>query len=749
MNGGKKMNNHKMVLMIILMIIIVLMLFTEVQAGTGAGDVVKLPALESPPVIDGVLDDPAWEHALSFTDFKTIKPDVGQSPSQKTVVYAAYDMENLYFAFHCLDSAPDKIKAAVCKRDANFDGDWAAVALDTFNNRLGGIAVGVNPLGIQGDGTIDVNADFDATYDLVFRSAGKINGDGYCVEIAIPFKSLRYPNQKRIIMSFKAARNIHRNSEEADFPEYNPGKGSALSQFQKIEISGIKYRRTVEILPAVTASRGYSHRDGELLSEGTHREISLTGKLGLTSNLTLDATYNPDFSQVETDAGQIDVNLRSSLYYPEKRSFFLEGRDLFGVGASPEDTPLEELVHTRTIVDPRLGFKITGKVGNKNIVALLYAVDEYPGAAAEREGNTDLAGKNAVFSILRYARTLKYDGYIGGFYTGREFGAGHNRVLGIDGRFRLDNFSTLEYHALKSFTRELADSSRGSGENDVPTLAGDALGLSYRYHSRNLYIQGGMNYVSPNFKTEVGYLTRTGVLMLPTEIAYMHYPKSGVLQMISPLYWGRHTLDINSNLVESYNLLAIRFFMPRQTELRIDGFFGNEVFAGQRFNRGALGIQGQSQLIKQLALTFSFRRGKYIYYDPQAPFQGKGTRAAVGLVFQPTVKINSQFDISYADFFRGADNKKVYDYTILRNRTTFQFNRNLFVRGIVEYNTYWKRMNIDFLASFTYIPGTVLYLGYGSVYEKLGWNGREYVPADEYLQTRRSFFFKASYLWRL
>jgi hypothetical protein len=733
--------------MMILMIMIVLMLFAEAQAG--AGDVVKLPALESPPVIDGVLDDPAWEQALSFTDFKTIKPDVGQSPSQKTVVYAAYDMDNLYFAFHCLDSDPAKIKAAVSKRDANFDGDWAAVALDTFNNQLGGIAVGVNPLGIQGDGTIDANADFDATYDLVYRSAGKINGDGYSVEIAIPFKSLRYPNQKRIIMSFKAARNIHRNSEEVDFPEYNPGSGSALSQFQKIEIRGIKYRRTVEILPALTAGRGYSHHAGELLSEGTHREIGITGKLGLTSNLTLDAAYNPDFSQVETDAGQIDVNLRSSLYYPEKRPFFLEGRDLFGLGASPDDTPLQELVHTRNIVDPLLGLKMTGKLGNKNILALLYAVDEYPGAAAESEGNTELAGKNAVFSVLRYARTLKYDGYIGGFYAGREFGSGHNRVFGIDGRFRLDNFSTLEYHALKSFTRGLAGPGRGSGESDVPTLAGDALGLSYRYYSRNLYIGGGMNYISRDFKTDVGYLTRTGVFMVPTEIAYMHYPKSGVLQMISPLYRGRHTLDINSNLVESFNLVSLRFSMPRQTELRIDGFFGDEVFAGQRFNRNALGIQGQSQLIKQLALMFFFRRGKYIYYDPRAPFQGKGTRAELGLVFQPTVKINSRFDISYADFFRGADNKKIYDYTILRNRTTFQFNRNLFVRGIVEYNTYWKRINIDFLASFTYIPGTVLYLGYGSVYEKLGWNGSEYEPANDYLQTRRSFFFKASYLWRL
>ena len=193
----------------------------------------------------------------------------------------------------------------------------------------------------------------------------------------------------------------------------------------------------------------------------------------------------------------------------------------------------------------------------------------------------------------------------------------------------------------------------------------------------------------------------------------------------------------------------MRFYLPRQTEIRFDAFLGNEVFAGQRFNRSALGLQGQSQLVKQLAVTFFFRRGKAIFYDSPSPYQGKSTRASLGMVFQPTAQINSQLDIAYTDFYRNADGKKVYDYTILRNRTTFQFNRYLFVRGVVEYNSYRKRINMDFLASFTYIPGTVLYLGYGSVYEKVRWSEQGYVPHDDYLLTRRGFFFKASYLWRL
>jgi hypothetical protein len=729
-----------MSMMTILMLILFFVLFSTAQANSAAGEAVKLPCLEIPPIIDGVLDDPAWAKAASFSDFKTIKPDVGRPPSQETVVYAAYDQENLYFAFRCPDSEASRIKAAVSKRDDCFDGDWTAIALDTFNNRLGGYAFGVNPLGVQGDGTIDSNADFDPTYDMVFSSAGKLGAKGYTVEMAIPFKSLRFPNRERIIMSFKAARNIHRNSEEVDFPGYNPANGSALSQFQKIEISGIKYRRAIELLPAVTASRGYSQQAGRLQSEGTQRDISLTGKVGITSDLTMDAAYNPDFSQVEADAGQVDVNLRYSLYYPEKRSFFLEGRDFFGESATPDDTPLQAMVHTRNIVDPLMGLKLTGKMGSRNILALLYAVDEYPGVEAEREGNPDLAGRRAFFSVLRYARTLKQDGYIGAFYTGRDFGPGYNRVVGSDARFRLGNLSTLEYHAFRSFSKD---------EIGGQTRQGDALGLSYRSYSRPLYVQAGMNYVSRGFRTDVGYLTRSGVLMVPTEIAYTHYPKSGIIQSISPVYWGRHALDIDSDLVESLNLFALRFYLPRQTEIRFDAFWGNEVFAQQRFNRSALGFQGRSQLVKQLAVVFFFRHGKTIFYDSPSPYQGKSTRVNLGLVFQPTANINSQLDINFTDFYRNADGKKIYDYTILRNRTTFQFNRYLFVRGIVEYNSYWKRINLDFLASFTYIPGTVLYLGYGSVYEKVRWNEQGYVPQDDYLLTRKSFFFKASYLWRL
>jgi hypothetical protein len=148
-------------------------------------------------------------------------------------------------------------------------------------------------------------------------------------------------------------------------------------------------------------------------------DFSLTGKLGITSDLTLDGALNPDFSQVESDAGQVDFNQRYALYYQEKRPFFLEGSELWQFGGTMEEAPLSAMVYTRTIIDPVLGFRLTGKVTPRDTLATIYARDNLPG---------DPFDEHPVFAIARYKHTLKDDAYIGGFYTGREYGSGFNRV---------------------------------------------------------------------------------------------------------------------------------------------------------------------------------------------------------------------------------------------------------------------------------------------------------------------------------
>lgn len=707
----------------------------------GASEPVAIYRADTRPVIDGKLDDPVWQNATRFDNFITFKPDYGKPTSEKTTVLVAYDRKYIYFAFDCRDSEPSKIKAAMSKRDGIDMDDWIGVVLDTFGDSQGGYLFEVNPLGVQMDGMINADGNGDASFDTIWESKGLIHNGGYSAEMAVPFKSLRYPFKKKITMGLLVSRFIGRKSEQTSFPEINPEGGAIMNQAQKIELSDVKFERPVEFIPALTYDQGSSHSDGAMRSTGKNSDFSLTGKIGLTSNMTLDATYNPDFSQVETDAGQIDVNLRYSIYYSEKRPFFLEGMENFNFATAMEQNTLGAIVYTRTIVDPLLGVKLTGKVGSQNVLSGIFALDEFPGAMAAEDNDLERSGRNAAFTILRYKRQMSQDNYIGGFFTNRSFAGDRNTVGGIDGRWRLNNTSFLEYSFLESFSRD----ERASRDDQ-----GHYLGLRYNFSNRHWNVDLGFFDLSSDFRIDSGYVTRTGITMAPAFVMYTWFPKSKFFQKIDAFWWSYHLLDKPSDLFETYNHLVLRLNMPRQSQLRFDAILGNEVFADQRFSLSGWRVRGYTQIVKQLYLEGGYRRSGRIYYDEESPFQGKGNTADLYLQFQPFDKLNTSLGLSYYDFYRSDNNEKVLSYTIWRSRTTFQLNRYLFVRAIVEYNNYWKKINADFLASFTYIPGTVLYLGYGSAYEKVKWSNedRDYFPSDDFLQTRRSFFFKASYLWR-
>lgn len=700
--------------------------------GTLSGEIIDIPGTDKPPVIDGKLDDPAWQTAAMFTGFRTFEPDFDKDPAGDTVAYIAYDKDNIYFAFRCYDKEPGKLKATMTRRDNIFEEDFAAVIIDTYNDRQSGYGFLINPLGIQGDGIMKLDGNFDESFDMVWYSKGAIDADGYVLEGAIPCQSIRFPDRKKIIMGISFVRQSVRQSQKSSYPSINPDKGSVLSQNQPVSVSGLKYKRVVEILPAYTFSKKSSHEEGEWQSGKGESELSLTTKLGLTPQLTLDATYNPDFSQVEADAGQVDVNLRYDIFYPEKRPFFLEGNEIFQFAGNTEDAPLWSIVHTRRIVDPLFGLKMTGKLGLKNSIAAITAIDEVP-------DEDDDSIHNAYFSIFRIRHALKDDSYIGGFYTGREFINGYNRVIGSDGRFRLSPVSLFEYHLIGSMTADPEDGLRQDGH---------ALGLRYALSSRKVSLDIGLHDVSKNFSTDTGFLIRTDITRLGVFGMYTMYPKSRFFLRLEPFYWSYHLYDRESELVESFNLFTFRIWLPGQSQFRLDLIGANEVFSGQSFKTSGLGFQFQSQLSKKLYLNLFFRHTGAIYYDPDDPYQGRGNRAHVGMEFLPSEQLRSSISLDYVDFFRESDGGKIYDYTLLYNHTTFQANKYLFFRGILEYNFYREKLTVDLLASFTYIPGTVIHLGYGSIFEKIAWQGQEYVPNDRFLETGRGFFFKVSYLWR-
>ena len=691
----------------------------------------------APPVIDGVLDDAAWSMALKYDGFKTFKPDYGKDASQKTEAYVAYDAENFYFAFRCYDSEPSKIKAAVSKRDNVFQDDLVFINLDTFNDNQSAFVFMLNPLGIQGDGMLTVNGNIEVSFDAVWYSKGRIDDQGWTVEARIPLQSIRFPNRDVQTMRILFIRFFTRTSEQVAFPPIDPAKGSILSQAQPFQVSGLKYKRVVELLPAFTFGRtqeASEATEGKLVrnEDLDLDDVSLTGKLGITSDLTLDGTVNPDFSQVEADAGQVDFNLRYSLYYEEKRPFFLEGNELWQFGGAMEEAPLMAVVYTRNIVDPTFGFKLTGKITPRDTVATIYAQDRL---------RDDPVDEHPDFMIVRYKHSLKDDAFLGAFYTDREYGSGFNRVGGFDGRFRLSPVATAAFHLFGSLTRD-----PGAETTD----ADHALSLNYSFGNRKVSLELGYQDISEGFRADAGFVFRTGLRRLAVFGMYNIYPKSKFFQNIEPFYWGCQLYDTIYDMWETINVFALRFKLPRNTMVRFDGLLGNEVYAGGRFDQSGYGFMMESQLAKQVYVQARVRRTGNTFYDPDDPYQGYGTQATAGIRYQPIDQLDFSLDLSYVDFFRESDRTKIYDYLILRSRNTFQLNKYLFVRGIVEYNDFRHRMTLDGLVSFTYIPGTVVHLGYGSALEKQEWDEGlpGFAPSSRFHEMERGFFFKVSYLWR-
>lgn len=718
--------------MIKLKYILLLILLTTLYLK--AEEPIEIPVLKNAPVIDGKLDEEVWQKARTFVNFLSFKPDYGKEGSEKTIMYIFSDNKNFYFAAKCYSKNVNDIKASMTKRDGMFGDDWVAFCIDTFSDKQRGYAFLINPIGIQGDGTLNNDGNLDANLDMVWYSKGIIGKEYYTVEIQIPFKSIRFPLKKKIRMGLWLVRNIVKTSESLSYPPLNPEKGSTLSQMQSIIVKDMKYDRVIEILPAFTNSRSQSHSNGKWEEINKESDISLTGKISITPSLTLDATYNPDFSQVEADAGHVDINLRYAIYYQEKRPFFLEGMDVFKFAGNTEEAPLYSIVHTRNIIDPVFGLKLSGNLGLKNNIAIIYAKDKLI-QNLEQSENT-----YSNFGIMRFKHSVNNDNYYGGFITTNESDNNYNRIAGVDGRLRLSKISTAEFHFLKSLTK---DNSKDTSK------FGHALGLRYNLNTKKIIIDIGLQDISEDFQINTGFLTRAGLTRVGGFAMYRFYPKSKFFQRIEPFYWSFHILDKDSNMLESFNLFTLRTLMPRSSQFRLDIILANEVFAGKRFKTSGIGFQLSSQISKQLFFYLFYRNKGAIFYDINNPFAGRSNRASLSLNYQPFEKINNSISLTYSDFIRSTDNNKEYDYTIIRNHTTFQLNKYLFFRGIIEYNFFRKRLQLNFLTSFTYIPGTVMHIGYGSTLKKQRWDENNYVAYNKFMEYHRAFFFKVSYLWRL
>ncbi|MHA7099266.1 carbohydrate binding family 9 domain-containing protein [Roseivirga pacifica] len=683
------------------------------------------------PNIDGVLDDEVWQRSPQLTGYKSFVPDFGVDMPFKTIAYIAHDEDNLYFAFKCFDE-PDKIKTSIAARDKIGADDWICINLDSFNSAQSLYGLYVNPSGIQMDTRFAAGKE-DVGQDLIWYSAAKIVDDGYIVEARIPFKSIRYSAKDgNVEMGVIFERKISRFSMQGTYPALDPAQGFAfLTQMMPIKYEGVKKSKLVEILPAITYAVNKEQVEGETVRSDDF-EPSLTTKVGITSELVWDATINPDFSQVESDVQQVEVNQRFPVNYPERRPFFLEGNENFNFAVTGGFAPVNKVVNTRSIVSPKFATKLAGKIGDKNIISTIYAIDR-----ADRNLPDYAADETADVGVFRYMRSFQQDSYLGMVATNRSRNGGHNTVYGVDGQYRFKQANIVSGHYLNSMTKA------GAGADVVNS---GTASVKVERSTRNFDGDITLIDIGEDFRSDVGYITRTGISRAAIGLTPKFYPKEGVVKRIDQTVYASITKDKPSGLNESILYYSIGATLPRNTRLSVSADRSSEIYNGQKFRDGSISLSARSQITKRIYFRTSYDWDNGIFYELEE--QGYGKRINSNLTLQLSDKFNAEFNHTFASLYSEETDEKYYDIHIVRGKVVYQMNKYLFFRAIGQYNSLSKVWAPNFLASFTYIPGTVLHIGYGTVLEKIRWDGSAYVPSDSYLETNQGFFFKASYLWR-
>ena len=702
-----------------------------------------IPRLDASVQIDGKLDEPAWRQATRLTGFWQYQPVDGRPAEEATEVLAWYAPDAIYFGVIAHDRSPAAIRATVADRDNIDNDDHVVIDLDTFHDRRRAFFFGVNPLGVQSDGVRSEGAgqvsslvpgSTDKNPDFTWESKGRITDRGYEIEIRIPFKSLRYPGSGPQSWGFNVTRVVQRTGYTDTWTDVRRANASFLGQEGAIGgLHDLRRGVTVEAQPFVTAT---ANGIRDTLGNGFTREdlnpdAGLNLRLGFTS-YALDATVNPDFSQVESDQGQVTVNERFALFFPEKRPFFLEGIELFG---SPQT-----LVYTRRILDPKAGAKFTGKFGQLG-VAHLTVVDQ-----------TD--DGDAWFNITRLRRDFGRNSIAGVTFTNRDQADAHNRVLAGDFRY----VWSLYYVQLQYGASWTSDALRSRRTAPIWQAEYDRTGRSWGFN----YLLNGLG---AEFDDQAGFVNRlrSNVVNGHAFNRFTLYGARGAGLENLTVFFGPERTWLYDKFGFEPGLEGDEMF-DATFQLRggwaLNGHverdfvnFQDSTFAAYTIGsatgpayRPASDFSGFVWLAKvttptwrRLGANVSYRRGRSAIFQEGTTGSARLLTGEVDLRPTSTIRITATgtafrlFRLDGTEFARSI---------IPRLKVEYQPNRALFFRVIGEYRserraalldpttgdslliagapqpaTDFNGLRLDLLASFEPTPGTVAFLGYGSSLE--------------------------------
>jgi hypothetical protein len=789
---------------------------------------ITIPRLSHPPSIDDFLTmQPQGEIALQMakiTGFTQRDPHDGEPVTEPTDAYIGYDQKNFYAVFVCFDD-PGKLRARMSRREDIFDDDQIEVILDTFHDRRRAYAFQVTPLGVQWDAIYteasreeQTQGHFDTSFDTVWDSKGKVTSRGYVVWLAIPFKSLRFPATKTQEWGLILYRGITRKNEDSFWPYITYKVEGRLGQAATLQgLEGISPGRDIELIP-YGVMRGFRALDTRDPANPYFQNATAQGQPGmdakfvLRDHFTIDATANPDFSQVESEDPQITVNQRYAVYFPEKRPFFLENEDFFR-------TPMD-LFFTRSIGDPSAGIRLTGKDGPYSL-GIMSADDRSPGLAVP--DYSQFSGMRSYFTVARVSRDIFRQSSVGALYTDWECPTTgeYNRIGGADTHIKFNPNWTLDGQAVTSSSDlnlsceanlyPFSSGNRGNGDH----YAGPAERLEVHRDGLHFSYDGQYNDITSGFVSIPGFINRVDIREAKQEVDYRFRPHKGWIVDWGPTLLTRHDFDHTGLRLDTdyapylavqgrgQTIIFIRPYEETRERLRPQdscfyGFFqycAPTTLGNQDYHEHSSGAAFQTQYFKKATILASYYWGNtanFVALPPATsetatpysqPFIAHEETAQAGLTLRPMqpLKIENTYLFEH---LRATDNafefaraqfptigRGILSDHILRSKWNWQFTPQLSARVILQYNallagtpgvgspyTYLptqRQFNADFLIAYLVHPGTAVYVGYNSDLQNLNvFHATPTTPgyvtntAKGYINDSRQFFVKVSYMFR-
>ncbi len=673
--------------------------------------------------IDGDFNETDWQHAKLINQFVQTEPDEGVPITESTEVRILYDEKNIYFGFTCSSSHRDNIVANEMRRDAENlrENDNVFILLDTYNDKRNGVFFRINPLGAMQDIALTNSGDSqNSSWDAVWDCRSKINDAHWTTEITIPFSQLRFNRSDSMVWGVNFGRTIRQKKEEATWVPVSRQYGSR-SKYRTanlgslVGLAGITPSRRLEVLPYVLP--GVNRIEGD---EGIDSkfDIGLDLKYGLTSNLTADLTLNTDFAQVEADQEQVNLT-RFSLYFPEKRPFFLEGAGLFDFGIprpSFFNPPPLLLFYSRRIgleegyaIPIMGGSKITGKVGPYGIGLLNVLTDEFhtDPSVTDEDDIVDLSRTN--YSVLRVTRDLFSGSSIGAIAINKQDTDTYNRAGGLDFAYRPNDSIDVRGLWARTYEEDV------SGKNDAMYFGGT-------WRNSLLQFNGTYTFIGEDFNPEVGFVRRQGSRRFRGQMRFTPWPRKFGIRRIFMGPEVSYILNQDDEL-ETREFSLTNWFQLEQgswinVEIRRTSEFLNEEFEIRDgviipiddYDLTTFRTMIDTDEGRKISGRFGANYGTFFGgtnrgFDVQANFKPSGRLA-----------FETQYQFNRVDL----PNEAPFNVNVFGGRIVYSFTTTLFAKLFAQWNSDDEVISTNFLLNYIYRPGSDFYLVFNQIYDSDG-----------------------------